>query len=57
MDSELLRHLVRNVTSLQTVSYATVPRYVSTPVNFSKAQTTGLEFEIKGRALNGSQQG
>ncbi len=42
--------LIRNVTSLQTVSYATVPRYVSAPVNFSKAQTTGLEFEVKGRA-------
>ena len=45
-----VNNLVRNVTSLQTVSYATVPRYVSTPVNFSKASTTGLEFEIKGRA-------
>ena len=45
-----VNNLVRNVTSLQTVPYATVPRYVSTPVNFSKASTTGLEFEIKGRA-------
>ena len=42
--------LVRSVTSLQTVSWATVPRYVSTPVNFSKATTTGLEVELKGRA-------
>jgi len=42
--------LVRNVTSLQTVPWATVPRYVSTPVNFSKARTTGLELELKGRA-------
>ena len=42
--------LVRNVTRLQTVPWATVPRYVSTPVNFSKARTTGLEIEIKGRA-------
>jgi iron complex outermembrane receptor protein len=42
--------LVRNVTGLQTVNYATVKRYVSTPVNFSKATTTGLEFELKGRA-------
>jgi iron complex outermembrane receptor protein len=42
--------LVRSVTSLQTVSYATVPRYVSTPVNFSKAKTAGLELEVKGRA-------
>ena len=43
-------NLIRNVTSLQTVSYAAVPRFVSQPVNFSKAQTTGLEFEVKGRA-------
>ena len=42
--------LIRNVTSLQTVSYASVPRYVSSPVNFSKAKTMGLEFEVKGRA-------
>jgi iron complex outermembrane receptor protein len=27
-----------------------VPRYLSTPVNFSKARTTGLELELKGRA-------
>ncbi|CAN5254819.1 siderophore amonabactin TonB-dependent receptor [soil metagenome] len=43
-------NLIRNVTSLQTVAYATAPRFVSQPVNFSKAQTTGLEFEVKGRA-------
>jgi len=43
-------NLVRNVTRLQTVPWATVPRYVSTPVNFSKATTDGLEFELKGRA-------
>lgn len=41
--------LMRSVTSLQTVSYATVPRWVSQPVNFSKAQTAGLELEVKGR--------
>ena len=45
-----VNNLIRNLTSLQTVSYASVPRYVTTPVNFSKAQTTGLEFEVKGRA-------
>jgi outer membrane receptor for ferrienterochelin and colicins len=45
-----VNNLVRNVTSLQTVSWATVPRYVSAPVNFSKAKTDGLEFEVKGRA-------
>ena len=44
--------LVRNVISpvpLQ-VPWASAPRYVSTPVNFSKARTTGLEMELKGRA-------
>ena len=45
-----VNNLIRNVTLLQPVSYATVPRFVSRPVNFSKAQTTGLEFEVKGRA-------
>ena len=45
-----VNNLIRNVTSLQTVSYASVPRYVSTPVNFSQARSTGLEFEVKGRA-------
>ncbi|MFO1263896.1 MAG: TonB-dependent receptor [Rhodoferax sp.] len=42
--------LVRSVTTLQTVSWAGVPRWVSQPVNFSVAQTSGLEFELKGRA-------
>ncbi len=42
--------LVRNVTTLQTVPWASVPRWVSTPVNFSKARSTGLELELKGRA-------
>ncbi|MBC7617602.1 MAG: TonB-dependent receptor [Candidatus Saccharibacteria bacterium] len=42
--------LIRSVSSLQTVSYATVPRWVSQPVNFSKAETAGLELELKGRA-------
>ena len=42
--------LVRSVTTLETVPWASVPRYVSAPVNFSKARTTGLEMELKGRA-------
>ena len=42
--------LVRNVTRLQTAPYATVQRYVTAPVNFSRARTRGLEFEVKGRA-------
>jgi outer membrane receptor for ferrienterochelin and colicins len=45
-----VNNLIRNVTTLQTVPWASVPRYVATPVNFSKAQTTGLELEVKGRA-------
>ena len=43
-------NLVRNVTRLETVPWATVPRYVATPVNFSQATTNGLELELKGRA-------
>jgi iron complex outermembrane receptor protein len=43
-------NLIRNVTQPETAPGATVQRYVSTPVNFSKARTTGLELELKGRA-------
>lgn len=42
--------LIRSVTAQRTVGYASVPRWVSQPVNFSKAQTAGLELEVKGRA-------
>ena len=42
--------LIRSVTSLQTVAWSGVPRWVSTPVNFSRAVTRGLELEVKGRA-------
>ncbi|HNV59137.1 MAG TPA: TonB-dependent receptor [Rhodoferax sp.] len=42
--------LIRNVTSLQTVSWASTPRWVSAPTNFSRATTRGLELEVKGRA-------
>ncbi len=42
--------LVRNVTSLQTVPWAGVPRWVSQPQNFSKASTSGIELELRGRA-------
>ncbi|MEN9419920.1 MAG: Vitamin transporter BtuB [Pseudomonadota bacterium] len=42
--------LVRNVTTLQTVPWATVPRWVSQPVNFSEATTSGIELEVRGRA-------
>ncbi|MDT8998581.1 TonB-dependent receptor [Paucibacter sp. APW11] len=42
--------LIRNVTTLEQPAWSTVPRYVSRPVNFSKAHSMGLEFEVKGRA-------
>jgi iron complex outermembrane receptor protein len=45
-----INNLIRSVTSLQTVAWAGVPRWVSQPTNFSKAQTSGLELEVKGRA-------
>jgi outer membrane receptor for ferrienterochelin and colicins len=42
--------LTRTVTALQTVSWASVPRWVAQPRNFSSATTSGLELELKGRA-------
>ncbi len=42
--------LIRTVSSLQSVSWSGVPRWVSKPVNFSRAMTRGLELEVKGRA-------
>jgi iron complex outermembrane receptor protein len=42
----LIRHQVR----LQTVPWATVPRWVSQPINLAQARSTGLEVELKGRA-------
>jgi len=45
-----VNNLIRSVTTLESPSWAAVPRYVSRPVNFSKAQTGGLELEVKGRA-------
>lgn len=41
--------LIRNVTSLQTVSWAPVQRFVSQPQNIGKAVTQGIELEAKGR--------
>jgi len=35
---------------LEPVAWSSVPRWVSQPSNFSTAQTSGLELEIKGRA-------
>jgi outer membrane receptor for ferrienterochelin and colicins len=42
--------LVRNVTTLRSVPWATVPRWVAQPQNFSSATTSGIELEVKGRA-------
>ncbi len=42
--------LVRTTTTLQPESVGRAPRYVAQPVNFSKATTSGVELEVKGRA-------
>ncbi|MCE4554512.1 TonB-dependent receptor plug domain-containing protein [Roseateles cellulosilyticus] len=41
--------LMRNVTSLETVSWSATPRWVSRPRNIGKASTAGLELEAKFR--------
>jgi iron complex outermembrane receptor protein len=45
-----LTNVVRNVTELRTVSWANAPRWISQPQNFSDAVTSGIEFELRGRA-------
>ena len=42
-----LTDVIRNVTALESVSWATSPRWVSRPQNFGKASTSGLEFDAK----------
>jgi outer membrane receptor for ferrienterochelin and colicins len=42
--------LIRYVNTLENVSWATVPRWVSRPRNFSKANSSGLELSAKGQA-------
>lgn len=42
--------LIRNQTSLVTVPWAAMPRWVSQPVNLAGARSTGVELELKGRA-------
>ena len=44
--------LIRTVRSLETVSYATVPRWVARPQNVGAADAAGLEFEAKGRLVD-----
>ena len=45
-----LTNVVRNLTELRNVSWATAPRWITQPQNFSDAVTSGLEFELRGRA-------
>ena len=44
--------LIRNSVTLDEVSWSPVPRWVSHPVNLQGARSTGIEFEIKGRAVD-----
>jgi len=41
--------LMRNVTTLETVSWASVPRWVTKPTNIGRALTMGVELEAKFR--------
>ena len=45
-----LTNVVRNLTELRNVPWAAAPRWISQPQNFSDAVTSGLEFELRGRA-------
>ncbi|HEX2009999.1 MAG TPA: TonB-dependent receptor [Roseateles sp.] len=45
-----IKDLIRNTVTLEDVSWASAPRYVSRPINLSRAQTSGIELELKGRA-------
>ena len=47
--SRHIRDLIRNVTRLETVSWATSPRFVTRPQNLGKATTSGIEFDAKFR--------
>ncbi len=42
-----IKDLIRNVTALETVTWAPAQRYVSRPQNFAKARTSGFEFDAK----------
>ncbi|MEO8079931.1 MAG: TonB-dependent receptor [Caldimonas sp.] len=45
-----ITHYMRSVTTLESVSYATAPRYVLRPQNVGDAVTQGVELEAKFRA-------
>jgi outer membrane receptor for ferrienterochelin and colicins len=42
-----IKDLIRNVTALETISWAPVPRYVSRPQNIGDALVRGIEFDAK----------
>ena len=42
-----IKDLIRNVSALETVSYAPLQRYVNRPENLGKARTSGVEFDAK----------
>lgn len=44
-----IEDLIRRRIALETVAEAAVPRWVSRPVNFGRARSSGAEFELKGR--------
>jgi outer membrane receptor for ferrienterochelin and colicins len=44
-----IKDLIRNVTALETVSWATSQRFVSRPQNLGRARTSGIEFDAKFR--------
>lgn len=44
-----VQDLIRYVTTLEHVDYATVPRWVTRPQNFSRASSDGLELEAAAR--------
>lgn len=47
-----INDLIRTVRKLETVSYATVPRWVARPQNVGVADAAGLELEAKGRLVD-----
>ena len=44
-----IRDLIRNVTSLERVTWATSQRFVTRPQNLGKARTSGIEFDARFR--------
>ena len=42
-----IKDLIRNVSTLEAVSWAPVPRYVNRPQNLGKARVSGIEFDSK----------